>query len=374
MKLLHVIGEFDIKAGGTYTALVSLVKMFSELGHSNTIIATGKHSGTNGLNAELFCFEKSFPEKFRKSRTARKWLCENVENYDAVVIHEIWGGIGLDAGRIAKKKGIPYHIWPHGSLDPFDLQKKKYLKKLLGKIFVNKILRNAKYICCTSEKEKEVINCLGKHNNNIITLLLPIDFCLDGQVVHPKPSLIRSELPDDAFVFLFFSRINYKKGLDLFLKAFAECLLEKKIGDNSYLLIAGTGLPEYESYIDDLISVLKLQSRVIKLGFVTGAEKLKVYKNAHVFVLPSKNENFGLAVIESLQSGTPVLISDNIYIQPELFNGVKPGWVCQHEINSLKDKIVESSKVELIDKINAKKVGEKFTTSNLLNAYKEVFN
>ncbi|HWJ26709.1 MAG TPA: glycosyltransferase, partial [Flavisolibacter sp.] len=270
MKFLHVIGEFDIKAGGTYTALISLIKMFNELGHTNTIIATGKHSGKQGLDVDLFCFEKSFPVKFRKSKKGKQWLSENIDNYDAVIIHEIWGGIGLDACMIALKRGIPYHIWPHGSLDPFDLQKRKYLKKILGKLLVNKVLRNAKYICCTSEKEKQVINCFGKTANNIISVLLPIDFCLEKQIVQPRPSLIRSELPDDAFVFLFFSRINYKKGLDLFLRAFAECLAEKRIKLNSYFLIAGTGSPEYEKYIDDLIFELNLQSHVIKLGLVTG--------------------------------------------------------------------------------------------------------
>ena len=375
MRLLHVIGSYDIKAGGTYTALTSLVNMFEQLGHTNTIIATGcAHSHNATQNVDLICFDRSFPKKFRKSKKAKQWLRENILSYDAVVVHEIWGGIGLDACLLAMKNKVRYYIWPHGSLDPFDLQKKKYIKRVLGKVFVNRILKNAHYICCTSEKEKQLINCFGSSNKNIISLPLPVDFCLDEEIVKPSPSLITPGLPQDAFAFLFFSRINYKKGLDLFLRAFAECFSEKIIKDNCYFLIAGHGTPEYEKYIDNLITELQLQARIVKLGLVSGNAKHTVYENAHVFILPSLNENFGLSVVESLQSGTPVLISDNIYIHDELFADVSPGWLCQYDVNNLKSKIVEATKVQLKQQVQAKKAGQKFTTSHLLSVYKEVFN
>ena len=375
MKLLHVIGGYDIKSGGTYTALVSLVKMFEKLGHTNSIIATGSDHSSNGTtNTDVICFDRSFPKKFRKSKKAKNWLRENIVNYDAVIVHEIWGGIGLDACLLAMKNHVKYYVWPHGSLDPFDLQKKKYIKKILGKVFVNRVLKNAQYICCTSEKEKQVIDCFGTVSDNIISLPLPVDFCLEDEIGKPRPSLITPELPADAFAFLFFSRINYKKGLDLFLRAFAQCLAEKLIKDNCYLLIAGSGTPEYENYIDNLITELNLKAHVVKLGLVTGNDKLKVYKNAHIFILPSLNENFGLSVIESLQSGTPVLISDNIYIHEELFADAAPGWLCQYDIDNLKRKIVESTFVQAKEQVAAKKVGQKFTTSSLLPVYKEAFN
>jgi len=377
MELLHVIGEFDVKAGGTYTALLSIVKLLNELGHRNSIITTRKEKLQleNPIQeANLISFEQSFPKRFRKSRKAVNWLEGNIEKFDIVIIHEIWGGIGLDASLLAMKKKVRYHIWPHGSLDPFDLQKKKYLKIILGKLFVNKLLSNAEYICCTAKKEKELLNCFGVVKNNILLLPLPVDFCVVKEVIIPKPSLIRKDLSDDAFIFLFFSRINYKKGLDLFLQAFSQCLEGKMININSYLVIAGAGTEDYENYINDLISKLKLEDRIIKLGLVTGGDRLTVYANAHVFILPSRNENFGLSVIEALQTGTPVLISNNIYIHDELFSFDKPGWVCEYEINDLKNKIIESAKVNVQDRITAKRVGQRFFTSNLLQAYEKVFN
>lgn len=376
MKLLHVIGRFDVEAGGTYTAVLSLVNMFRELGHTNHIIATTEKAGFPAADitaAELIFFERSFPKMFRKSRKAKEWVSENIQNYDAVLVHEIWGGIGIDACLIAMQKGITYYIWPHGSLDPFDLKKKQILKEIVGRFVVSRILRKAKYICCTSIKEQEVINFFGKRNGNVIVLPLPVDFCVSDEIADPDPRLLSKVLPADAFVFLFFSRINYKKGLDLFLRAFAESLLEQKISSRSYLCIAGTGSIEYERYIDALIQELKLEAHVVKLGFVTGDRRLDVYRNAHVFVLPSKNENFGLSVVEALQSGTPVLISNNIYIHQELFDGEKPGWVCQYDIADVKQKLIEAAQVTMENRISAKQVGSRYETAELLNVYRQYF-
>jgi glycosyltransferase involved in cell wall biosynthesis len=51
---------------------------------------------------------------------------------------------------------------------------------------------------------------------------------------------------------------------------------------------------------------------------VGGAVKWGAYRAAEVFILPSHQENFGLAVAESLACGTPVLISDKVNIWREV--------------------------------------------------------
>ena len=376
MKLLHIIGELDIKNGGTYTALSAIVQLLDKLGHENFIIATGNGTSeydTGIYDGRLLFFDKSFPARFRNSRDAYGWMNKNLGNFDIVIVHEIWGGIGLAACWVAKLKKIDYFIWPHGSLDPFDLKKKKGVKKVLGKFIVHQLLWDAKCIICTSVKEKELLNCFGKKNNNIIVLPLPVDFCVEPISEKVQPGLISPVIKNDAFVYLFFSRINYKKGLDLFLKAFSACLKDGSITKNAFLVVAGTGSDAYEEYIKALVIQLNLQEHIVFLGMITGEQRLLVYQNAHVFVLPSKNENFGLAVIESLQAGTPILISRNIYIYEELFNNCSPGWLCEYDMDDLKAKIIESSFVNTAKRIDAKKAGTIFVTDNLLKEYSNYF-
>jgi glycosyltransferase involved in cell wall biosynthesis len=51
---------------------------------------------------------------------------------------------------------------------------------------------------------------------------------------------------------------------------------------------------------------------------ITGVAKWGAFQAAEVFVLPSHQENFGIAVAESLSCGTPVLIAHPVNISPEI--------------------------------------------------------
>ena len=58
--------------------------------------------------------------------------------------------------------------------------------------------------------------------------------------------------------------------------------------------------------------------RVIFTGMLRGRERVEALVDADLFVLPSYQENFGIAVIESLAAGTPVVISDQVNICNEI--------------------------------------------------------
>src|SRR5262249_42924989 len=78
---------------------------------------------------------------------------------------------------------------------------------------------------------------------------------------------------------------------------------------------------------------LKLSSRVVFPGMLQGELKRAALAVADAFVLPSHQENFGMAVVEALAIGLPVLISNRIniwrevdqdragYVEPDDFSG-----------------------------------------------------
>lgn len=379
MKLLHVIGELDARNGGTYTALLAIVNMLSELGHNNYVIATEKENQlieASILYDNSMLFKRSFPKKFRKSTSGSKWMQEHIKEYDAIIIHEIWGGIGIDACKIAFNNKIDYHIWPHGSLDPFDLKKKFYLKKLIGEVIVHKLLCNAKYICCTSELEKERIENFGRKAENRIVLPLPVT--KSNQFIGDRKKF-RSKygLNEQQTAYLFLSRIDYKKGLELIVLAFAELFKEGCLSIGKVkLFIAGTGTKKYIKKITTLISQHHLEETIIFVGMLTGQEKEDAFVGNDFFLLPSMNENFGLSIIESLQRGLPVIISDNVYIHKEIFKNGECGWLCEYSVESLKEAIVDSFNTKNIDqiKINAMESGKAFFPEKLKYLYKSVFS
>ena len=107
-------------------------------------------------------------------------------------------------------------------------------------------------------------------------------------------------------IILFLGRISWKKGLDRLLNAFALTHLGK-------LAIVG---PDDEKLVPRLAQIardLQIADRVQFLPrTVLGPDKDYLYQSANVFVLPSYSENFGIAVLEAMQRGVPVIVTPEV--------------------------------------------------------------
>ena len=63
---------------------------------------------------------------------------------------------------------------------------------------------------------------------------------------------------------------------------------------------------------------LGIADRVLWPGMLSGATKWAAFSEAEAFILPSHQENFGIAVAEALSCSTPVLISDQVNIHTDI--------------------------------------------------------
>lgn len=125
---------------------------------------------------------------------------------------------------------------------------------------------------------------------------------MDPDVFTPEnrdPELRRSIGADpDTTVFLFVGRLHREKGLDVAVKSFLQIEQEK-----SLLLIAGAG--QARSWVE---SVAAKNPRVRYLGFLKNrAELARTYASSDIFVMPCANETFGMAYLEALASGIPIV-------------------------------------------------------------------
>ena len=113
---------------------------------------------------------------------------------------------------------------------------------------------------------------------------------------------------------MFLSRIHRKKGCDLLLEAFARLAAETDLD----LVMAGPDEDGLQLALEAQAARLGIAGRVHWTGMLEGDVKWGALRAADAFVLPSHQENFGIAVVEALACGVPVIISDKVNIWPEI--------------------------------------------------------
>jgi glycosyltransferase involved in cell wall biosynthesis len=117
---------------------------------------------------------------------------------------------------------------------------------------------------------------------------------------------------------LFLGRIHPKKGVDLLLRAYGEHAAAMAKAPPALVLAGPCADADYKTSLEGIAKTLPPGCRVIWTGMLEGERKWGALRSAEVFILPSHQENFGLAVVESLAVGTPVLISRKVNISEEI--------------------------------------------------------
>ena len=114
---------------------------------------------------------------------------------------------------------------------------------------------------------------------------------------------------------LFMARIHEKKGCDLLIDAFARIAGEVPDVD---LVMAGPDQAGLQAKLQRQVEHLKISSRVHWPGMLVGDSKWGAVRGCEAFVLPSHQENFGIAVADALACGVIPLISDKVNIAPDV--------------------------------------------------------
>lgn len=233
------------------------------------------------------------------------WLWHNLPRYDLVHVHALFSVPATLTMLLCRLKGIPYINAPHGLLCAWSLRQSTYKKTAYMRLVERANLNHSSGLHLNSQLEREEIEPL---NLTAKTFVIPHGLSVPAPVHDAYQHLrICLDLPPDEPIFLFLSRLHPKKGLDFLIDAIAQLRAHQFT-----LLIAGSGDSDYEFEIQSLIRDMNLESKIRRVGFITGKEKELFLQGADLFVLTSHSENFGIAVLESLASATPVLITPGV--------------------------------------------------------------
>jgi glycosyltransferase involved in cell wall biosynthesis len=258
-----------------------------------------------------------FPRQARfytLSLPLRRWLRKHARDYSVVHTHAAFSFAGTVAARAARRAGRPYIVRPLGTLAPYGLRQHPILKQVSLSMIERRLLDRAAAIQCTSKLEAEEIRRL---NPNWYTRVIPLGVDLSTYTTHHHRDWIQQRAPQltDRKILLFLSRIHPKKGIKLLLQALATA---RKREPAIALVIAGTGQTDYVTALQDEARMLQLQDDIFWAGQLDEREKREALAAADALVLPSQAENFGMAVVEALACGLPVIISDQVGIHHEI--------------------------------------------------------
>lgn len=258
-------------------------------------------------------------QRYRYSAAMIPWLRAHAADYDAVIVSGLWRYAARGAGQALIGSPTPYVVFPHGMLDPWFRRTAplKHLAKQASWWWAEgPLLAGARAVLFTSEEEQR--RAQGAF----------WPYRLRGQVVNYgaadiggdatlQVAAFRTLLPElgERPFLLFLGRLHPKKGCDLLLAAFATIAARHPEID---LVIAGPDQIGMASTLRTTAARLGIAARVHLPGMLSGAPKAGALRAAAAFVLPSHQENFGIAVVEALAAGTPVLVSDQVGIWREL--------------------------------------------------------
>jgi glycosyltransferase involved in cell wall biosynthesis len=318
MRILHVISSLDPRFGGT-TAAVRTLLNYGPDGYEQEV-ATLDDPSAQFLRELEFPVKALGPGTSTYGRTSKlmPWLKANRERFDGVVVHGMWQYPGYAVWRSMGGR-VPYVVFPHGMLDPYFKHEfpVKHLKKWLYWLPVEYwVLRGADRVLFTCKAEAELAKqsfWLHRWTPSVVpfgTIPPAGDPESQCQAFFDLCPAVRGK----RFL-LFLGRIDRKKGCDLLINAFVKQAANAPGLD---LVMAGPDPRNWRAELEPKAKAAGLEERIHWPGMLGGDAKWGAFYASEAFVLPSHQENFGIAVAEAMACGKPVLLSDRVNIAADI--------------------------------------------------------
>lgn len=329
MKILRIIASMAPKGGGPCQGIRNNIPAQECLGIQSEIVCfDALDSGF--LLRETLKVHAIGPAKgpYAYCRNLENWLQKNLLRFDVVIIHGLWLYNSYGTYRIWQKfktqnKKVPkLYVMPHGMLDPyFQKAKSRRLKAVRNwvfwKLIENKVINGADGILFTCEQEM----LLARESFQPYFPKAEINIGY-GVQLPPEPNancalefLMKCPRVAGRPYLLFLSRIHPKKGVDNLIKAYKK--IRKEMQNVPDLVIAGPGM---DTKFGKTMRKLAGDGCIHFPGMLEGPAKWGAFYGCKAFILPSHQENFGIAVVEALACKKAVLITNKVNINLEIEN------------------------------------------------------
>ena len=306
MKILHIsyFGRFG-KVTGIVEAVMNLTQRQIELGNEVKVLIPFNHPYVDG-KIVFFAYSYGFARKFIK--TLRP---------DIVVFDGLYDKYQIRLSFYLKINKIPYVLVFHGGASVDNAKKNWLKKKIANHLLFNRFVRWAKKVIYLSENEKG--KSIFKQQNSC-DAIIPNGVSL--------PENLTPKTKKNKIRITFLSRLDwYGKGLDVLYEAIRKFSV---LGYENKLEFYFYGPKESE----DCEKLFEFGTMSVYGGYVTGIEKERAFREADIFILPSRSEGMPVAVLEALSFGVPCIVTLETNMA-ELVKKNQCGWIVNLTVDNI---------------------------------------
>lgn len=260
---------------------------------------------------EVWYFPLSFGgEKYFYSRSQASAIRQYARNYDIVISEATWANASEVTKIACHASNIPYVIPLRGQFFPATLKQKRLKKQLYLILRGRKIINHAAALHATDEIESQAVKKLGFSPP---VFIVPNGIDAEKFSRLPERGKYRQihNISMDSTVILFLGRLHPNKQPDVAIRA---ChLINLILGNDVHLILAGPDEGKLRNQLEVLAYELGIENLVHFTGTLEGDEIVYILADTDLLIAPtSVQENFGMAALEALATGVPLLVSDKV--------------------------------------------------------------
>lgn len=317
MRILHVVPTYwpAVRYGGPIRSVHALARELAAHGHDVHVYTTNVDGdGESAVPVGRVVDIEGVQVTYFSSRHFRRlyWspalgvaLRRTICTFDVVHLHSVFLWPTWAAARAARAAGVPYVLAPRGMLVPELIHRKsRWAKTAWIALIERRNVERASAIHATSDVEAADLASFGWNLPSVAMIPNGVDEPPDvaGQSLSAD---VAAAIGRGDFV-LSLGRIVWKKGLDRLIAALPAVPQVR-------LVLAGDDPEAHVAFLQREATRLGVADRVTILArHVEDADKEALFSAARAFAMPSLSENFGIAAVEAMRRGSPVLVTPEV--------------------------------------------------------------
>lgn len=316
LRTLQIVSVVAPSFGGPSIGALALHASLRQMGNDARLVTNAYATPAGGtlspkerceIESErensLVWLDPSWPFRLQRGRSTLLTLWREVGRAEVVHIHGQYMWIHAAACIVLCLRRRPFGLQPHGGLEPFQLGVSRRKKAIFNYLFGSRLLRRASYFLFASNSEAQRAANISLSRGLVVPLGADLAPAVRTERAH---AWLGDRDRKNCYVFL--GRLATKKRLDLLVRAWSRA----RRAQDAILVIAGPPGDESLESVRALALREHADDSILVVGAVTGGEKTWLLEHCGVFVLPSDNENFGVAVAEAMLAGCYCVVSDQV--------------------------------------------------------------